>query len=361
MSDISSFDLSRRIAGASPTPAHAELAKDAFMSLESEDRDFTGEKGQLAMIMDRARTAGSQDVSASSLVYASAFLASASSAEEREEVGVDVSARQMLALASIEKAVQGVDLKAAIKAGGFPSEHREEVARSVYDARSVSDDAVRSLSGSLPVFSVPSPEDENFASRVLSSSRDTLAGDELARRSSMAVEALDVDPEGPDAMRISSALTRISSDSREGETPSVPDLAVRIASDVSSQARASRMIDMDADSIDPSETRIREAALSDDSLGAELELESKGMFHAMPRGAAMDLRSDMMTGGNLPSDMVRLVRLSAERVAEREGVAQPGAETTGEVLAGREGLDAGERREQMDRMPGQIPSHTMEM
>ena len=75
----------------------------------------------------------------------------------------------------------------------------------------------------------------------------------------------------------------------------------------------------------------------------------------------MGLRSDMMTGGNLPSDMVRLVRLSAERVAEREGVAQPGAETTGEVLAGREGLDAGERREQMDRMPGQIPSHTMEM
>ena len=53
--------------------------------------------------------------------------------------------------------------------------------------------------------------------------------------------------------------------------------------------------------------------------------------------------------------------LEAERVAEREGVAQSGAETTGEVLAGREGLDASERREQMDHMPGQMPSHTMEM
>lgn len=321
MPEISAYELAHRMTTARPQREDAMAARVAFEAA-APDADVPSDDATAASIVPAMRAA--RDVAAegtrnSALVVASSFLLAGTSDQERDSLDPGLMARHVLALAGHREADGAeFDLRKAAEAGGIEADRVPEIRNAVFDASSLSDDQISRLSGGR-LFSSPSEEDELFASRVLSSDRASL-DDPAARRASMAVEALDVDADGADARRIASSLSRISADGVAMDA-SVPDLAVRIASDVAAQSRAERLSgDLAMDETSEDAFRIHEAASRDPRMALDLEKESKGLFHEMSRGAMMELRSDMETGANLPDDMARMIRLSAERLESMEAI-----------------------------------------
>ena len=351
MSELSAYELAHRISTAKPQQADAVSAKAAFVAAGSASEELSDDPRAASLLgpMRRLREVAPEGVSNSAIVYASAFVLSGTEESERSSLGELLIARQVLALASHkDRDGSPIDLKSAIQSGGLPREGVNEIRNSVFNSSHVDDAHLSALSGS-PLFSSPSEQDELFASKVLSSERSSLADDPLALRASLAVEALDVDSEGSDARRISSSLARISHDGLPADVP-VPDLAVRIASDVAAQARAERLSgDIGMDETEERAFRIHEAAAQDPAMAEDLGREAKGLFHEMSRGSMIELRSDMETGANLPDDMVRFIRLSAERL---EGM-------------NRDVLDRSaqgpEVEKEVARMPMRVPEHEMGM
>ena len=113
----------------------------------------------------------------------------------------------------------------------------------------------------------------------------------------------------------------------DDELPQAP-LTVQVAA----QARAERLVgDLGMDETSEEAFRIHEAAARDPRIADDLGHEAKGRFHEMSRGSMIELRSDMESGANLPGDMGRFIRLSAERierveapVVKKEAVRMPG-------------------------------------
>ena len=316
MPEISAFELAHRISVAKPEPADAGAAKAAFMaSGDSASESIENERAHsLVGAMRMARSASGEGVPNSALVYASSFVLAATSDEERADIGDALVARHMLSLASHRDADgEAFDLKGAAQSGRIPEGREGEVRDSVFNASHLDDGQLTALSGH-PLFSPPSEEHEMFASKVLSSDPASLGDDPLAFRASLAVQSLDVDPSGPDASRLASSLARLAQDG-VGTESTIPDLAVRVASDVAAQARAERLSgDLGMDETSVEAFRIHEAAAQDPLMAEDLRKEAKGLFHEMSRGSMIEMRSDMETGDNLPGDMVRFIRLSAERL-----------------------------------------------
>lgn len=322
MPELSAYELAHRISVAKPEPEHAAAAKATFVASGGEEMDASDDAGSMRGALALLRRIAPEGVTNSSLVYASSFVLAGTEAQEREDLGDSLLARHVLALASHrESDGSPFDLKTAAQSGGIPADRAEAVRDSVFDATHVSDESLAALSGH-PLFSAPSVEDEMFASKVLSSDRASLSEDSLAMKASMAIEALDIDVSGPDAARLPSALARLAGD-RTAVEASVPDIAVRMASDVAAQARAERLAgDLGMDETSEEAFRIHEAAARDPRIAEDLSHEAKGRFHEMSRGSMIELRSDMESGANLPGDMGRFIRLSAERI---EGMEAPAA------------------------------------
>lgn len=337
MSEISAYELAHRMVIAKPDPSLAVSAKAAFVAIKEGNEEISEDSvaQSLMPVMKIAYEAKPEGMQNSSLIFSSAFAASAV-----QEGGLspddNLMARHIVALAA-HRGEDGnaIDLKQAINEGGIPSDVIPEIRDSVFNASHVSDSSLKAISGK-DLFSVPSEKDESFATEVLSSDRASLAGNPLAFRASMAVEALDIDSEGEDAPRLLSSLARISAD-RDAPSLSTADMSVRIASDVAAQSRAQRLSSDGAmEETDERFLAISEAALSNPKIAEDLQKEAQGKFHEMSRGSMLEIRSDMESGANLPADMVRFIRLSAEKVENRsmniearEEVAEKKAEARG--------------------------------
>lgn len=318
MSSLSSFDLSQKLSKAAPSSHEASLSVNAYNAIEEESID--PEISSLSKIMAHAKSASGDEISSSNMAYAGMFMAASLSPAEREAMSSDVSARQLLALASIDENVPGADIKKAAREGGFPVGIQSDIASAIFNAQGVSDSAVEKLSGSVPVFSIPTQEDKDFAHQVLSSERSELGQDPLAFQTSVAVEALDIDSSGEDMFRLSSSLLRISSEFKGKEVPAPGDIALIIASDIATQARSSRFIDTASELVSEGDERIRKAMLLDEDFASEIRNESQGEFHKLSRGAAMDIKSDMKTAANLPDGMVMMISAEADRVSKRNPI-----------------------------------------
>lgn len=317
---ISSLDLARRLSNAQPSRENAKLAANAFKSVQEEhaaDENSVpaeGGKGRLVEVFRELSKHGSKEVPVPALVLATSFLSASGTEEELREVPLDVLTRQTLSLAALHPTV---DLNDAHKEGsGLSKDIRVDVANVVYDGSNLSEDMIASITGDFPVFRVPTEFDENFASRVLSSSPLIFSDEPLAFRSSVAMMGLDIDSDGPDAGRAIIALSNLSADfSKSDKIPSPEEIGIRVASDIATQSRAARLLDSDFEGSLGAEAEIRNAMLVNSDMRSEIEIESKGQYFKLSRGSAMDVRSDISSGEALDPVFRKLIAASISSAA----------------------------------------------
>lgn len=332
MSAVSSFELAFRMAYAQPDVSHLLEATDAFMLFQNPDADHSEnpKNKRLSQILSSAVSVVPDQEMIPALILSSSFLVAGMEDIPLDSIPVESASRQVVSLALLDKDYNLEDVNRS--GNGFPIGKRPELTDRIYNASGMSESQMLALSEGFKAFRAPSPEDEEFASSLLSSSPKDFVEDSLSYRTSIALKALKIDADSSPEPWAFSALSRISSDFSDQESvPSSSELSVRIASDIAIQARASRLIEEDPEYVSESESVIRSALFSQPEFFKEVQSESKGLFHDLPLGVAMDVRSDIASGANLDADIVASIGKSVSAYEAFIAKAQP-SELTSELV-----------------------------